>query len=168
MSYAYFLFVLLCGWVSYVADTCANLCRIAWFWAHGGSTRLHACEASTRPDGLCAYDCLGPDLRVFKTLTRGFDDPDLQAQRSEAERLRSRVLMVTMFLADGGMSCPKTQTFLHTRLKGFASAAPRASELARLSEAACGLPPRALKDDVVVIYDDFEERVFADDDIVVL
>lgn len=168
MSYAYFVFVLLCGWLTALADLCAKVIYVVWFRAHGGCTRLYACKASAKSDGLCACDCLGPDLRVFKTLTRGSDEPDVQRHASEAERLRSRVLMVTMFLADGGMSCPKTQTFLHARLKGFSSAAPKASELARLSEAACGLPSRALKDSVVVIYDDFEELVFAGDQVVVL
>lgn len=168
MTYAYFLFVLLCGWLTALADFCAKVVRVAWFRAHGGCTRVYACDASTRPDGLCACDCLGPDLRVFKTLTRGSDEPDVHRHATEAERLRSRVLMVTMFLADGGMSCPRTQTFLHARLKGFASAAPKACELARLSETACGLPSLALKDSVVVIYADFEERVFAGDQVVVL
>jgi hypothetical protein len=105
---------------------------------------------------------------VFRTITRGPGVPDVDSDVGEQERLRSRVLMVTMFLADGGMSCPKTQTFLHARLKGFARAAPKACELARLSEKACGLPTRALKDNVVVIYADFEERVFAGEEVVVL
>lgn len=147
---------LLCALVEY----CVKGCRALWFWANGGHVR-------TCVDGLCAFDCLHGDS-VFRTLTRGSDFPDIKSDVDEDVRLRSRVLMVTMFSTDGGMSCPKTQTFLHARLKGFARAAPRARELARLSEKACGLPHGALKDSVVVIYADFEERVFAGEDVVVL
>jgi hypothetical protein len=105
---------------------------------------------------------------VFGTLARGTEEPDVRRDAVEDARLRSHVLMVTMFLAEGGMSCPKTQTFLHARLRGFARTAPSARELARLSEKACGLPMYALKEDVVVIYADFEERVFTGEEIVVL
>lgn len=155
-SIARFL-LLLCGLVEY----CVKRCRILWFWANGGYVRTCA-------GGLCACDCLDCDYNLFRTITRGHDVPDVRREMLEQTRLRTRVLMVTMFMAEGGMSCPKTQTFLHARLKGFARAAPRACELARLSEKACGLTEGALKDSVVVIYDDFEERVFAGKDVVVL
>lgn len=151
---------LLLLWMCTLLHRCVRCCRVAWFWANGGCVR-------TCVDGLCACDCLNGD-QVFKTITRGAEEPDVRAGLVEEARLRSSVLMVTMFLADGGMSCPKTQAFLHARLKGFAHAAPMARELARLSEKACGLSVHALKDHVVVVYEDFEERVFSGDDIVVL
>lgn len=156
MSVAHFVFILLCNLVDY----CIRRCRVAWFWANGGYVR-------TVVDGLCACDCLYGD-DVFRTLTRGLEKPDINSDVIEDVRLRSRILMVTMFLTDGGKSCPKTQTFLHSRLKGFARTYPKARELARLSEKACGLSVNALNDSVVIIYADFEERVFLDDDIVIL
>lgn len=160
MYIAHALVLLLCSLVEH----CVKTLRVAWFWANGGCVR-------TCVGGLCACDCIDGDGNVFRTITRGPAVPDIDSDLVEQERLRSRVLMVTMFLEDGWMSdrsCPKTQTFLHARLKGFAAAAPRARELARLSEKACGLPDGALKDSVVVIYSDFEERVFAGEDVVVL
>lgn len=164
----YYVFLILCEWCSSVIGKLAAIYRTVRFWAAGGSVRTCARGSRDTSRRLYAYDFLDPRADVVKTLTRGDEVPKLDDLLAEDSRLRSRVLMATMFLRDDATSCPKTQTFLHPRLKGIANTAPTARELARLSETACGLEPRALKDTLVVIYDDFEEKVFSRDEVVAL
>lgn len=154
------IFIFVCALLSTVLDWSLTCARVAWFTARGGAVRTFSTSTS-----LCAYDCLDSDRKVFKTLTRGLEEP---RTTQDDLALRSKVLMITMFIEDSGMSCTKAQAFLHERMNGLSNTRPTASELARLVEAACRMAPLTLRDNVLVIFDDLEEALFAGDDIVVL
>jgi hypothetical protein len=133
------------------------------YWASGGAMRYvpRDCglrRSRARPGELCACDVRTPNGSVLRTLCRGTDRVDIDADTRYMKAFQSNVLAVEPHAAWAPESAlAPAREFLMTRCAGYASTSATVSEVVALMEAAAGQGGGSFEPRLTLTLADFEE-----------